>query len=329
MIPLRDTIPSKTYPVVNMTLIGLNVLIFLAQPSGGSGLERFAYLYGFVPARYTVPQIADYFSPGQQLFSVVSFMFLHGGFWHLLGNMWSLYIFGDNIEDRLGPFRYLLFYLLCGLASGMTHFVFNPSSTMPIIGASGAIAGVMGAYILLYPGAKILTLIPIFFIPWFIEIPAVFFLGFWFLMQFINAAGHTGNAGGIAWWAHVGGFLSGMIFLKLFLTVPVSGLSNAFRKAAERKSSDRLQLLRPSIGGQDPHLYATLVITYHEALAGTRKLINVPFGFHKRLFRVAVPPGTRDGNVLRLKGLGKPLPGGGHGDLYLKVTVQPIYRSAN
>lgn len=327
MIPIRDTIPSKTYPVVNTALIGLNAFFFLAQPAGGAGLERFAYLYGLVPARYTVPQIADYFSLGQQLFSLISFMFLHGGFWHLLGNMWSLYIFGNNIEDRLGPFRYLLFYVLCGIASGLTHFLFNPSSTIPIIGASGAIAGVMGAYILLYPGAKILTLIPIFFIPWFIEIPAVFFLGFWFIMQFINAAGDTGNAGGIAWWAHIGGFVSGMVFLKLFLKVPVSGLSNSFRKAAERKSSDLLQILRPAAGGEDPHLHATLTITHYEALAGTRKLLNVPFGFHKRLFRVVVPPGTRDGNVLRLKGLGKPLPGGGHGDLYLKVTVQSIYQS--
>jgi membrane associated rhomboid family serine protease len=327
MIPIRDTISSKTYPVVTTTLIGLNVFFFLAQPSAGSGLERFAYLYGFVPARYTVPQIADYFSTGQQLFSLLSFMFLHGGFWHLLGNMWSLYIFGNNIEDRLGPLRYLVFYILCGIASGLTHFVIHPSSTTPIIGASGAIAGVMGAYIILYPGAKILTLIPIFFIPWFIEIPAVFFLGFWFLMQFINAAGDTGGAGGIAWWAHVGGFLSGILFLKLFLKVPASGLSNVFRRAAERKRSDRLQVLQPSIGGEDPHLYAPLTITYHEALAGTRKLIHVPFGFHKRLFSVMVPPGTRDGNMLRLKGLGKSLPGGGHGDLYLKVKVQPIYRS--
>jgi membrane associated rhomboid family serine protease len=323
MIPIRDTIPSKTYPVVTTAIIGLNILFFLAQPSAGFGLERFAYLYGLVPARYTVPQIADYFSLGQQLFSLISFMFLHGGFWHLLGNMWSLYIFGNNIEDRLGPFRYLLFYLLSGIVSGLTHFLFNPSSTVPIIGASGAIAGVMGAYIILYPGAKILTLIPILFIPLFFEIPAVFFLGFWFLMQFINAAGGTG---GIAWWAHIGGFLSGIFFLKLFLKVPVSGLSDIFRKATERKSSDRLQILRPSAGGQDPHLYATLTITYYEALAGTRKLINVPFGFHKRLFRVAVPPGTRDGNVLRLKGLGKPLPGDGYGDLYLKITVQPVYQ---
>jgi hypothetical protein len=327
MIPIRDTIPSKTYPVVNMTLIGLNVLFFLAQPSVGTGLERFAYLYGFVPARYTDPRIADYFSLGQQLFSLLSFMFLHGGFWHLLGNMWSLYIFGNNIEDRLGPLRFLAFYLLCGIASGLTHFAVYPASTTPIIGASGAIAGVMGAYIILHPGAKILTLIPILFIPWFIEIPAVFFLGFWFLMQFINAAGDTGGAGGIAWWAHVGGFLSGILFLKLFLKMPTLGLSNVFQKAAERKSSDRLQVLRPSAGGENPDLYAPLTITYHEALAGTRKLINVPFGFHKRLFNVTVPPGTRDGNVLRLKGLGKPLPGGGHGDLYLKVTVQPIYRS--
>lgn len=326
MIPIRDTIPSKTYPVVNTVLIGLNVFIFLIQPSVGHGLDRFAYVYGLVPARYTVPQISEYFSLGQQLFSLISFMFLHGGFWHLLGNMWSLYIFGNNIEDRLGPFRYLVFYLISGLASGLTHFLFNPSSSIPVIGASGAIAGVMGAYILLYPGAKILTLIPILFIPWFIEIPALFFLGFWFIMQFINAAGDSGGGGGIAWWAYVGGFVSGMLFLKLFQKVPSSGFSDAFRKVAERKGSDRLQVLRPSSGEEDPNLHATITITYHEALVGTRKLINVPFGFNKRLFRVSVPAGTRDGNVLRLKGLGKPLPGGGTGDLYLKVVVRSIYQ---
>jgi len=165
MIPIRDTIPSKNYPVVNNTIIGINVVVYLVQISLVPDLNRFVYIYGLVPARYSIPQITSYFTKSQQLFSLLSFMFLHGGFWHLLGNMWSLYIFGDNIEDRLGPLRYLVFYLLCGITSGLSHLIINLHSNIPTIGASGAVAGVMGAYLILYPNAKILTLIPIIFIP--------------------------------------------------------------------------------------------------------------------------------------------------------------------
>lgn len=327
MIPIRDTIPSKTYPVVNTAIIGLNVLVyFLMQPAGGPPLERFAYLYGLVPARYTVAHISDYFSVGQQLFSFLSFMFLHGGVWHLLGNMWSLFIFGDNIEDRLGPVRYLLFYLLCGLASGMTHFIFNPGSNVPTIGASGAIAGVMGAYIVLYPGARILTLIPIIFIPWFVEIPAFFFLGIWFVMQFINATVSSGVGGGVAWWAHVGGFVSGILLLGMLIKIPISGLGNTFRRAAQRKTSNRLQVVRTT-GEDAANQYGTLTITHYEGMVGTSKVINVPHGFNKRLFRITVPPGTRDGSVLRLRGLGRHMAGGKRGDLYLKVVVPPVYKT--
>ena len=169
MIPLRDTQPTNNYPVVNNVIIGINVVIFLVQLSQGEGWSRFVYIYGLVPARYSIPQISAYFSASQQIFSFVSFMFLHGGFLHLLGNMWSLYIFGDNVEDRLGPFRYLLFYLICGVASGVSHLLLNQQSNIPTIGASGAIAGVMGAYFILHPRSKILTLIPIFFIPYFLS----------------------------------------------------------------------------------------------------------------------------------------------------------------
>ena len=214
MFPLRDTVPTRNYPVVNNTLIGINVVIFLYQLSQGAGIDRFIYIYGLVPARYTVPQLSSYFSVWQQGFSFLAFMFLHGGFLHLLGNMWSLYIFGDNVEDRLGHLRYLGFYLICGIASGISHILLNLYSNIPTIGASGAIAGVMGAYFLLHPRAKILTLIPIFFIPYFIEIPAAFFLGAWFILQFLNAAGSHGSMGGVAWWAHIGGFIFGIIFFE-------------------------------------------------------------------------------------------------------------------
>ncbi|MCJ7542312.1 MAG: rhomboid family intramembrane serine protease, partial [Desulfobacterales bacterium] len=305
MFPIRDTISSKNYPVVNNTIIGINVVLFLFEMAQGANLDRFVYIYGLVPARYSMPQISSYFTTGQQLLSWLSFMFLHGGFWHLLGNMWSLYIFGDNVEDRLGPFRYLVFYLLCGITSGLSHLLFNLHSNMPTIGASGAIAGVMGAYLILHPHSKILTLIPIIFIPWFIEIPAFFFLGFWFVLQFINAAGSHGNIGGIAWWAHIGGFVFGIVLLKIFLMLPETGVSNKMRRVTAKRKTHRLQVVRPGGLGKDPHLYGTIDITSFEALAGTQKLINIPKGFHKRIVKVIVPPGVKEGSKLRLKGLGK------------------------
>jgi hypothetical protein len=322
MIPIRDTIRSQHKAVVNTALIGINILVFLLQLSQGSDLDRFVYYYGLVPARYTEPRLAAYFTLGQQIFSLLSFMFLHGGFWHILGNMWFLHIFGDNVEDRLGPLRYGLFYVACGLASGVSHLFLNPHSNVPTIGASGAIAGVMGAYFLLYPRSRVLTLIPIIIIPWFVEIPAFFFLGFWFVLQFINAAGSHAQASGIAWWAHVGGFVFGMIFLKLFQLLPATGVSDRLREATATKTTHRLQVIRPAPAGSDAHLYATLTISPYEALVGTRKLVNIPWGFQKRLFNVLVPPGIAAGQILRLKGLGKITPAGERGDLLLKVIVQ-------
>ncbi len=321
MFPIRDTIPSKNYPVVNNTIIGINVVLFLFEMSQGANLDRFVYIYGLVPARYSMPQIASYFTTGQQLLSWLSFMFLHGGFWHLLGNMWSLYIFGDNVEDRLGPFRYLVFYLLCGITSGLSHLFFNLHSNMPTIGASGAIAGVMGAYLILYPHSKILTLIPIIFIPWFIEIPAFFFLGLWFFLQFLNAAGSHGNIGGIAWWAHIGGFVFGIVLLKIFLALPETGVSDKLRRVTAKRKTHRLQVVRPGGLGKDLHLYGTIDITSFEALAGTQKLVNIPKGFQKRIVKVIVPPGVKEGSKLRLKGLGKTASDGQRGDLYLKVMI--------
>jgi len=323
MIPIRDTIPSRNYPVVNTVIIGINVALYLVELAQGPNLDRFIYMYGLVPARYSIPHIQSYFSFGQQIIAMLSFMFLHGGFWHLLGNMWSLYIFGDNVEDRLGPFRYLVFYLLCGFASGLSHLFFNLHSNMPIIGASGAIAGVMGAYLILYPNSKILTLIPIIFIPWFVEIPAFFFLGFWFVMQFINATVSHGNVSGIAWWAHIGGFIFGIIFLKAFLKLPASGITQKMRQVTQKKKTHRLQVIRPIGPGSDPHLYGTIDITSYEALAGTTKLVNIPWGFKKRIVKVTVPAGIQAGNKLRLKRLGKITPDGPRGDLFLKVNISP------
>lgn len=320
MIPLRDTIQARNYPVVNTAIIVLNVFFYLVELAQGTKLNQFIFIYGLVPARYST-EIGNYFSFGQQAFSFLSFMFIHGGFWHLLGNMWSLYIFGDNVEDRLGPIKYLVFYLLCGLGSGLSHLLLNWYSQVPTIGASGAIAGVMGAYLMLYPGSRILTLIPIFFIPYFVEIPALVFLGIWFLLQFLNAAGASGQAGGIAWWAHIGGFLFGMLFVKLFLRVPEPGFVSRVTPLASKRKTPRLQLIRTRPKGIDADLFGTVTVTPVEARFGVRKLINIPYGFRSKILRVNVPPGVRDGTILRLAGIGRELSGERRGDLYLKVQV--------
>lgn len=324
MIPIRDTTPSKNVPVVNNTIIGINVVFFLVQLAQGPGQEVFIYLYGLVPARFTDPRAWAFFSVSQQILSLFTFMFLHGGFFHLIGNMWSLYIFGDNVEDRLGSARYAVFYLLCGLASGATQMIFNPHSNIPTIGASGAIAGVMGAYFILYPKSRILTLIPILFIPWFVEIPAFFFLGIWFVLQFLNAAGSPGHAGGIAWWAHIGGFVCGILFLKLFDRIPATGVTGRLRQATEKKHSHRFQVVKTAPGEATADLYADLAITQYEAMVGARKLVTVPWGLQNRLYRVIVPQGISDGQVLRLKGVGKSKPDGTRGDILLKIRIQPI-----
>ena len=152
------------------------------------------------------------------LWPFLTMMFVHGGWLHIIGNMWSLYLFGDNVEDQMGSVRFLAFYLLCGLAAGTTQYVSNPTSQVPSIGASGAIAGVMGAYLVLFPTARIITLIPILFFPFIVEIPAVFYLGVWALTQLFNVFTiHPDmSGGGVAWWAHVGGFAMGIILLPLF-----------------------------------------------------------------------------------------------------------------
>ncbi len=322
MLPIRNTVQSRSYPVVNTTIIAANVLFYLVEMSQGANFEQFIVVYGLLPARYSVPEIAAHFSLGQQIFSFFSFMFIHGGFWHLLGNMWSLYIFGDSVEDRLGPFRYLVFYLLCGIGSGLSHLVLNWHSQVPTIGASGAIAGVMGAYFLLYPRSRILTLIPIIVIPYFVELPAFIFLGLWFLLQFISAAGTSGQAGGIAWWAHIGGFLFGMLFLKVFLQVPETKITKLVRRKTHKQKTPRLQVIHTASSAGDPHLYGSITIRPREAFLGTRKLINIPWGFQKRLFRVTVPSGISDATTLRLTGLGKRTADNRRGDLYLKVIIQ-------
>jgi len=213
MLPIRDDIPSSRFPAVTIALIAVNVLVFLRELKLGPQLEEMLVSFAIIPARYTRPEVAQYFTFSQQIFSFFSSMFLHGGWIHLLGNMWILWVFGDNVEDRLGRSRYIFLYLASGIAASLLHIFTNAGSPVPTIGASGAIAGVMGAYFRFFPSARIQTLVPPFFFGPFFVLPAILFLGWWFLLQFFNGALslHASGEGfsGVAWWAHVGGFLFG------------------------------------------------------------------------------------------------------------------------
>ncbi len=218
MFPIRDTVPNRTFPSTTWMLIILCGIVFLFETTLPQELlEEFTYYFGIVPAEYTgrhrhgLP-LVDYLS-------FLTTMFLHGGWLHFLGNMWFLKIFGSKVEDRMGHFRFLVFYLIVGVLASMFYIYFSPRSSMPVIGASGAIAGVMGAYYVLFPRARILTFIPIFIIPWFIELPAVFFLGWWFLIQlFAGTVAHVlpSSGGGVAWWGHIGGFIAGVSLVSFF-----------------------------------------------------------------------------------------------------------------
>ncbi|HEY9785848.1 MAG TPA: rhomboid family intramembrane serine protease [Candidatus Obscuribacterales bacterium] len=214
MFPLRDSNPSQSVPIFNIAIIVINVLVFLFEVSlGERGLNRLFQEFGLVPALFL-----ERFGPFEVV-TMFTCMFLHGGWMHLISNMWALYIFGDNIEDRLGHFGYVVFYLLCGVAAGLTQVFMSANSTIPTVGASGAIAGVLGGYVVMFPHARVLTLIPIYIIVRIIEVPAIVYLGVWFLTQFFTGLGTLGardaTEGGVAWWAHIGGFVMGVILVKL------------------------------------------------------------------------------------------------------------------
>ena len=227
MIPLRDDVPSRTVPYVNYALIALNVCAFLLELSLGAGLERFFYQAAVIPSLFTGSDgrlgvgeaIFGTFNPDLG-FRLVTSMFLHGGWAHIIGNMLYLWIFGDNVEDRMGHVRYLIFYLLCGWTATFAHILSDPTSQVPSIGASGAIAGVLGAYITLYPHARVVALLPLGIFFHTFQVPALFFLGFWFLTQFLSGSlaltQETAQTGGVAWWAHIGGFLAGVVLVWLF-----------------------------------------------------------------------------------------------------------------
>lgn len=321
MIPIRDTQPSYSVPVVTYFLMAINLLVFILQIQVGFNNESFFYTYGLVPAKYTIQEMSRHFSLANQLISLFSYMFLHGGFLHFIGNMWSLYIFGDNVEEHFGSFRFLGFYLICGVISGFFHFILNPTSSMPTIGASGAIAGVMGAYFLLFPKSRILTLIPIIIIPWFVEIPAFVFLGIWFFMQVLNAAQSSAGAG-IAWWAHIGGFAAGFLMVKLNTKVPETGLKKKISQYTARKTTPKLQMIATSYETGSSDLFGNIDITFIESITGAHKIVTIPWGFYKPLYKVKIPPGVRQGTRLKLKGMGRSTPGGLKGDMYLTVNIK-------
>jgi len=212
MFPLYDTLRSRRFPLLNWMLIALNGIVFYHELTlGEDGLQRFILTWGLIPSRFAS-------NPAGTWITVVSSMFIHGGWFHILSNMWILAVFGDNIEDRLGGLRYLIFYLLSGAAAAFLQTYLMPGSATPMVGASGAIAGVLGAYLFLFPRARIASLVPILFTFTLVELPAAVFLGFWFLSQLFSGwlSLQGAETSGIAWWAHIGGFLFGLLAIKLF-----------------------------------------------------------------------------------------------------------------
>jgi membrane associated rhomboid family serine protease len=213
MFPIKNAVATRYPPVVNWALIAVNCVVFLYQVSLAPGeLEAFLENYALVPARY-FGSFAD-MGDNTDIFPFVSNMFLHGGWLHLILNMWTLWLFGPAVEDRLGPWRFLVFYMACGVVASVTHAVFNAASTVPALGASGAIAGVLGCYMRMFPLSRVIVVVLIIFIPLFFELPAFVFAGLWFLMQVLQGVGEllaTSTGGGVAWWAHIGGFVAGLV----------------------------------------------------------------------------------------------------------------------
>ena len=227
MIPIRDDAPRFSTPYVNYFLVALNSVVFLFEVILAPPVRQALIMsLGYVPLRVTALVSGSHqVAPAAAFVPVLTSMFLHASWLHLIGNMWFLWIFGDNIEDHLGHFKYLAFYLLSGVAATMLQTAFDPTSAIPNVGASGAIAGVMGAYFVLFPSARVLTLVPFLFI-FFVWLPAWVMLGYWFVLQFLSGAAtsivssRSTNSGGIAFWAHVGGFVAGIVFIKVFPARP-------------------------------------------------------------------------------------------------------------
>lgn len=216
MIPYKDDNPTRTFPYVTIAIISLNVLVFLYQLASPSGMEKVVYSYGAIPQYIMKFEGAQPIHPALTIFSA---MFMHGGIFHLAGNMLYLWIFGNNIEDKLGHLRFIIFYMFCGIISAYAHAATSPNSLIPMVGASGAVSGILGAYLLLFPRAGVYTLIFFGFFVQIVKIPALIVIGFWAIIQLINGLISTGLAreGGVAWFAHIGGFLIGLLTIKLWL----------------------------------------------------------------------------------------------------------------
>jgi len=216
MIPLRDTTKSGTFPIVNTVFILINIAVFIFKIWITNDQRLFEYRFGLVPAIVTTELEIGIFN---RIYPFVTSMFLHAGWMHIIGNMIFLFIFGRNIEHRMGHIRYLLFYILTGILAAIIQFLISPGSVIPIVGASGAISGVLGAYLLFYPKSKILTVVSILFFVRLIHLPATVFIFVWFLIQFLGGISSTeraADAGGVAFWAHIGGFAAGLILAQYF-----------------------------------------------------------------------------------------------------------------
>jgi membrane associated rhomboid family serine protease len=216
MFPIANPIPLRYAPVATWALIAVNCIVFLFELSlSQAQLDQFFSQFALIPARYFDPALADGAAPSLTAYlPFASNMFLHAGWFHLIVNMWTLWLFGTVVEDQLGSGRYLMFYFACGVLASLAHAFFNPTSTAPALGASGAIAGVLGCYVWLFPFSRIIVVVPILFLPLFFAVPALVFVGLWFAMQLLQATAETLTAsagGGIAWWAHIGGFAAGLI----------------------------------------------------------------------------------------------------------------------
>ncbi|MFH1783548.1 MAG: rhomboid family intramembrane serine protease [bacterium] len=215
MIPLKTSIAHKKFPLVTLALISANCLVFLYELSHGHNITTILQTAAVIPAKYFTDQVV----PVSLVIPLFSSMFLHASILHILSNMWFLWIFGQDVEARMGRRNFFLFYISCGILASLTHIMINATSHVPVIGASGAIAGVLGSYIFLFPRSQVITLVPIFVFLSVIKIPSLFLLGYWFLLQFLNGMatiGRTQNIGGIAWWVHIAGFISGAVLLLVF-----------------------------------------------------------------------------------------------------------------
>ena len=217
MIPLKDLTPRRSFPIITLLLILINIAVFIYQITlPAHAAQTFVNTYAVIPARIQSALAGHHYSLVTALLPLFTCMFLHGGWLHIIGNMWFLWIFGANVEDRMGPVAYLLFYLVCGIGSSIAQTLFSWGSHIPSLGASGAIAGVLGAYIVFFPGSQISALVTLLIIWFRARVPAMVFIGLWFVMQFVSGIGSLGTtgaaaSGGVAWWAHVGGFLLGML----------------------------------------------------------------------------------------------------------------------